>query len=638
MLKIGILLFGVVAARGQWNVMPMPSSIHAGSGAPLTIEQNFSVALEGVSDPRLEHAARRLTARIALLTGMTFRDGGAALVLRTESAGNAVQSVDEDESYRLTVNAQGAVITAPNPLGAMHGLETFYQLITNDATGWVVPAVAIEDHPRFAWRGMHIDVARHFIPLDVIRRNLDGMAAVKLNVFHWHLSDDQGFRIESKRFPKLQELGSDGLYYTQDGVREIIQYARDRGIRVVPEFDMPGHAASWLVGYPELAATPGPFQIIRTWGVHDPTMDPANPEVYTFLDAFIGEMALLFPDAYFHIGGDEVKNKAQQDLQEGFNQQVEKIVTKYGKRMEGWDEILNPALPKNIVIQSWRGPKSLAEAARQGYQGILSSGYYLDHIEPSSKLYLVDPLGDQSATLATEEKARILGGEVCMWTEYVSAENIESRIWPRTAAIAERFWSPVETRDVADMYRRLDLVDSELDQLGLRHNSNYRIMLERLAGSTDIDALKVLADVTEPGALALRHHVNPDATQSTPLNRLVDAARPDSAVARHFSGLVDRYLANRNEAASRSEIRQWLTLWSGNDAKLEPLIARRQILKDAAPVSQVLSKIAAEALASAKMNRAELEAAQKPIGDMRLAVAQAIARLIEAEGRVRSKQ
>ena len=271
MLKIGILLFGVVAAQGQWNVMPMPSSIHAGSGAPLTIGQNFSVALEGVSDPRLEHAARRLTARIALLTGMTFPDGGAALVLRTESAGNAVQSVDEDESYRLTVNPQGAVITAPNPLGAMHGLETFYQLITNDATGWVVPAVAIEDHPRFAWRGLHIDVARHFIPLDVIRRNLDGMAAVKLNVFHWHLSDDQGFRIESKRFPKLQELGSDGLYYTQDGGARNNSYARDRGIRVVPEFDMPGHAASWLVGYPELAATPGPS---RSFGPGEFTIPP----------------------------------------------------------------------------------------------------------------------------------------------------------------------------------------------------------------------------------------------------------------------------------------------------------------------------------------------------------------------------
>jgi hexosaminidase len=501
-----------------------------------------------------------------------------------------------------------------------------------------VPTVTIDDHPRFPWRGLHIDVSRHFIPLDVIRRNLDSMAAVKLNVFHWHLSDDQGFRIESKRFPKLQEMGSDGLYYTQDEVREIIQYARDRGIRVVPEFDIPGHATSWLVGYPELAATPGPFQIIRTWGVHDPTMDPANPEVYTFLDAFIGEMASLFPDAYFHIGGDEVKNKAQQDLQQYFNQQVEKIVTKYRKRMEGWDEILNPALPKNIVIQSWRGPKSLAEAARQGYQGILSSGYYLDHIEPASKLYLIDPLGDQSASLTTEEKARILGGEVCMWTEYVSAENIESRIWPRTAAIAERFWSPGldavgAMRNVADMYRRLDVVDSELDQLGLRHNSNYRIMLERLAGSTDIDALKALADVTEPGALALRHHVNPDATQSTPLNRLVDAARPDSAVARHFSNLVDRYLANRNDAALRSEIRQWLTLWAANDAKLELSIAGRQILKDAAPVSQILSKIAAQALAPSKINQAELEAAQKPIGEVHLAVAEAIAKLITGDTR-----
>lgn len=632
MLKIGILLFVVGAAQGQWNVMPMPASIHAGSGAPLAIGQNFGVASEGVADPRVEHAAQRLTARIGLLTGISLPTSGAALVVRIESAGNAVQSIDEDESYGLTVDAQGAEIRARNPLGAMHGLETFYQLITNDATGWVVPAVTIDDHPRFAWRGLHIDVSRHFIPLDVIRRNLDGMAAVKLNVFHWHLSDDQGFRIESKRFPKLQGLGSDGFYYTQDEVRGIIEYARDRGIRVVPEFDMPGHATSWLVGYPELAATAGPFRIIRTWGVHDPTMDPAKPEVYTFLDAFIGEMAALFPDAYFHIGGDEVKNKAQQDLQAGFNQQVEKIVTKFGKRMEGWDEILNPALPKNIVIQSWRGPKSLAEAARQGYQGILSSGYYLDHIEPSSKLYLVDPLGDQSASLTAEEKPRILGGEVCMWTEYVSAENIESRIWPRTAAIAERFWSPVETRNVADMYRRLDFVDSELDQLGLRHNSNYRIMLERLAGSNDIDALKVLADVAEPGALALRHHVNPDATQSTPLNRLVDAARPDSAVARHFNNLVDRYLANRNDAALRSEIRQWLTLWAANDAKLEASIARRQILKEAAPVSQILSKIAAEALAPSKINRAELEAAQKPIGDVHLAVADGIAKLI-ASGR-----
>jgi hexosaminidase len=628
--------------------MPMPSSIQAREGA-LLIGPDFAIGFEAYREARLDRAAARVERRIAKLTGLTLARNSAhpALVVRTQKASLATQAIEEDESYRLTISTQRAEIEAPNPLGAMHGLETFYQLITNTDQGWTVRAALIDDHPRFAWRGLHIDVSRHFIPLEVIRRNLDGMAAVKLNVFHWHLSDDQGFRMESKKFPKLQELGSDGLYYTQAEAREIVDYARDRGIRVVPEFDIPGHATSWLVGYPELAAGPGPFQIIRIWGVHDPTMDPAKPAVYEFLDGFIGEMAAAFPDAYFHIGGDEVNGKqwaanktdipafmqshgfkTQHDLQAYFNQQIEKIVTKYGKRMEGWDEILNPALPKDIVIQSWRGAKSLVDAARQGYQGILSSGFYLDHIEPASKLYGVDPLGDQGPSMSAEERKRILGGEVCMWTEYVSAENIDSRIWPRTAAIAERFWSPAEVKDVADMYRRLDIADAELDLLGLTQHTAYRILLEGLAGSSDIGAVKTLADVSEPGALGLRHRVNPNYTQDTPLNRFVDAARPDPPVARHFSDLVDRYVANRNDAAARDEIRRWLALWAANDAKLQPILARRAILRDAGPVSSTLAKIAAQALGDG--SGADLEAAQKPIGEVRLAVAPAIAKLIAA--------
>jgi hexosaminidase len=635
------------------RVMPMPASIVARDGA-LRIGPDFSVAVTGYSEPRLQRAADRLTRRVAALTGMTLRTGRVSLSVRVQAAGKPVQALDEDESYQLTVGIAGAEIAAPNPLGAMHGLETFYQLIANGDDGWAVPGVAIDDRPRFAWRGLHIDVSRHFIPLDVIRRNLDGMAAVKLNVFHWHLSDDQGFRMESKLYPKLQGMGSDGLFYTQDEVRGIVEYARDRGIRVVPEFDIPGHATSWLVGYPELAAAPGPFQIIRTWGVYDPAMDPANPAVYTFLDGFIGEMAALFPDAYFHIGGDEVNGKewaanktdipvfmqshglkTQHDLQAYFNQQVEKIVTKYGKRMEGWDEILNPALPKDIVIQSWRGAKSLADAARQGYQGILSSGYYLDHIETSGKLYLVDPLGDQADSLSAADKQHVLGGEVCMWSEYISAANIDTRIWPRTAAIAERFWSPASVRDVPDMYRRLDIVDAELDRIGLTQNNEYRLLLESLAGSSEIEALKVVADVSDPGTLGLRHRVNPNYAQDTPLNRFVDAARPDSDVARHFAGLVDRYLARRGDAAARDEIRQWLGIWAANDAKLQPLIEHRQILRDVGPVSAALSKIAAEGLAAmsgASVSKAsvELTAAQKPIGEVTLSVAAAIARLAGA--------
>jgi len=608
----------------DWRIMPIPSSIEAGNGT-LAITPAFRIQITGYSDPRLQAAATRMTDRIAKLTGVSISPSTTALTVNVKAASKPVQSLDEDESYQLTVTSTGATLTAPNPLGALHGLETFYQLIENTPTGWAATAATIDDHPRYPWRGFMLDVSRHFMPLDVIRRNLDGMAAVKLNVFHWHLSDDQGFRVESKRFPKLQQLGSDGLFYTQAEIRDIVSYAHNRGIRVVPEFDIPGHSTSWFVGYPELAAAPGPYRIGRHWGVFDPAFDPANPKVYTFLDSFIGEMATLFPDAYFHIGGDEVNGKqwnanrtdiprfmkahrlkSDHDLQAYFNQQILKIVTKYGKRMEGWDEILNPALPKNIVIQSWRGMKSLDEAARQGYQGILSTGYYLDHIEPSSKLYLVDPTGAPG----------VLGGEVCMWAEYVSAENVDTRIWPRTAAIAERFWSPATVKDIPDMYRRLEIMDAELDQLGLQHNKEYTTALERLAGSSDIAALKTLADVVDPGALGLRHRMHPDYDQTTPLDRFVDTVRPDSAVARHFAELVDR---------KDPEARRWLELWAANDDKLRPLIDTRQILKEASPVSELLSKIAAQALA-AQSGTPEMKAAQQPIGDVTLAVAPAIAR------------
>ena len=647
---IPAIILSVIALHAQWRVMPMPSSIESRPGM-LRVGPEFSIGLEGYSEPRLERAVNRLQSRVEQLTTFRpeYRRGPATLTIRVQGASKPVQALDEDESYRLSIDSSHAEISAANPLGAMHGLETFYQLLNSSEAGWSLPGVAINDHPRFGWRGLHLDVSRHFMPMEVVLRNLDGMAAVKLNVFHWHLSDDQGFRVQSARYPKLQELGSDGLFYTQQQIREVIEYARDRGIRVVPEFDIPGHATSWLAGYPELAAAPGPFPIIRIWGVHDPAMDPANPKVYEFLDGFIGEMAGLFPDAYFHIGGDEVNGKewaanktdipafmqshgfkTQHDLQAYFNQQVEKIVTKYGKRMEGWDEILNPALPKDIVIQSWRGTKSLADAAKQGYQGILSTGYYLDHIETAGKVYLVDPMADQADALSSEDKKRILGGEVCMWTEYVSAQNVDTRIWPRTAAIAERFWSPASVRDVPDMYRRLDIVDAELDRIGLTQNSAYRLLLEGLAGSSEIDAVRILADVAEPGALGLRHHVNPDYTQDTPLNRFVDAARPDSPAARRFNDLADLYLAKRSDTAARDEIRRWLGIWAANDAKLQPLIARRQILRDAGPVSTALAKIATLALNGGSASDSNLQAAQKPIGEVHIAVAAAIAKLVSA--------
>jgi hexosaminidase len=464
----------------------------------------------------------------------------------------------------------------------LRGLETFRQLVVTSARGqqgYEVPALDIQDHPRFPWRGLHLDISRHWMPIEVVKRNLEAMVAVKLKVFHWHLSDDQGFRVESKRFPKLQQLGSDGLYYKQEQVREVIAYASDRGIRVVPEFDIPGHATSWLVGYPQLASAPGPYQIERNWGVFDPTMDPTRESTYQFLDTFIGEMAALFPDQFFHIGGDEVNGKQwkssarirafirqhhlkdAEGLQAYFNRRLQKTVAKYGKRLEGWDEILDPDLPKDIVIQSWRGQKSLAESARHGFSGILSAGYYLDHMEPASTLYAVDPLDRDAASLSDEEKARILGGEVAMWGEFVSPENVDSRIWPRAAAVAERFWSPQEVKDVPSMYRRLDQVSQGLDRLGLTHRSSYLPMLERLAGGAPVEPLKTLADVVEPATFGQRirtHKYN----QQTPLTGLVDAVRPESDTAREFAMLVDRM--------DRPQLRMWLIGWRDNDARMEP--------------------------------------------------------------------
>ena len=416
----------------------------------------------------------------------------AGATLRVECAGAPSgpgaedPSLGEDESYQLDVAPDGARLQAATVAGALHGLATFAQLVVPGAEGFQAAAIHIEDRPRFPWRGLMLDVSRHWMPLEVVERNLDAMAAVKLNVFHWHLSDDQGFRAESLRFPRLQQLGSDGNFYTQADIRHVVAYARDRGIRVVPEFDMPGHTNSWLVGYPELASAPGPYSIGRTWGVYDGALDPTREETYEFLDAFLGEMTQLFPDPYFHIGGDEVNGKqwsqsasiqafakehnleGTRGLQVYFNQRIQKLLQKYGKIMVGWDEVLHPDLPADTVVQSWRGQASLAEAASQGYRGILSAGYYLDHLSPASYHYGIDPLADAAQKLTPEEASRILGGEACMWAEYANAETVDSRIWPRAAAIAERLWSPKEAADVDSMYARMEAVSRVLEWTGVR--------------------------------------------------------------------------------------------------------------------------------------------------------------------------
>ncbi len=657
-----------VQARQSLNLMPLPAKVQMGSGH-LVIGPTFSVSIAGQHEARLDRAVEIFLGQLGLQIGMPPIDmqvvdsANATLVIQAAGGTKSVQELGEDESYRLEISNAGARLNAPTTLGVMRGLQTFLQLVQTTSEGFAVPAVAIEDSPRFPSRGLMIDVGRHFIPLDVLKRNLDGMAAVKLNVFHWHLSENQGFRIESKKFPKLQGMGSDGLYYTQDEVRAVIAYARERGIRVVPEFDMPGHTTAWFVGYPELASGPGSYQIERRWGVFDPAMDPTREETYKFLDAFISEMAGLFPDQSFHIGGDEVNGKewdanpkiqafmhaqgmkGNNDLQAYFNQRVQKIVSKHGKTMLGWDEILRPDLPKTIVIQSWRGPDSLAQAAKQGYRGLLSSGYYVDLMWSAERHYATEPLSGAAASLTPEEQKRILGGEACMWGEYVSPENIDSRIWPRTAAIAERLWSPQDVRDVNSMYQRLALVSTWLDGLGLTHNSSYAPMLRRIAGKDDIAALKVLADVVEPVKDYTREETAPSpATSESPLNRVVDAVRPESSTARKFADAVNELVAGHAKPGSESRVKDLLNRWRDNQVELQPQVEKSLLLKEVAPLSQNLSALGAAGLAALDyLDRGEpapaawvtaqlalVEQAKKPQAQMLIMVAPSVEKLIRA--------
>lgn len=592
--------------------MPVPAQMQRTSGY-FPINGKLGIKLEGYTEPRLVRARQRFLERMAAETGINLwpaADGNQPnIFINTKAASAPVQNLDEDESYQLTVAPTEVHLSAANPLGVLRGLQTILQLVQVSPDSFVLPAVEIKDSPRFPWRGLMIDSSRHFMPLDVIRHNLDGMEAVKLNVFHWHLSDDQGFRAQSLKFPLLTKDGSNDSYYSQVEMREIIEYARDRGIRVVAEFDMPCHTTSWFVGYPNLASGKGPFQVQDTAGIFDPAMDPTRESTYQFVDTFIGEMTSLFPDAYFHIGGDECNGK-QWDanptiksymqahnipdnaaLQALFTARVQKIVTKHGKITEGWDEVLQPDTPKDVVIQSWRGQKSLAEAARRGYRGLLSTGYYVDLNQSAEQHYLVDPIGGDAASLTPEQKKRILGGEAAMWSEYVTPENVDSRIWPRTAAIAERLWSPEAVRDVPSMYARMGDVSLKLEYYGLKHRSVTPMMLRRMTGTTEPPSLTILASVVQPPEGYDRGDLAPNHTTLSPLNHLVDAVPPESMEARDFLLLAQKIAAGNASQQEFELAKQKLTLWRDNDAQLQPILPKSDLTKELIPLSTSLRQV-----------------------------------------------
>lgn len=644
------------------SLMPVPASLVRQPGL-LRLDSTFGVTGAAPGDGRLARAIARAVTRLERRMGTalgkrTADSGRAGLALEVGGPGEAVQSPDEDESYRLEITPAGARLQAATTVGALRGLETLLQLVESDSAGWYIPAVRVEDTPRFPWRGLLIDVGRHFEPVEAIKRQLEAMAAVKLNVLHWHLSEDQGFRVESIRHPLLHQRGSDGLYYTQAEIRDVVAFARDRGIRVVPEFDMPGHASAWFVGYPELASGAGPYAIERRFGVFAPTFDPTRETTYQFLDAFIAEMVGLFPDRYWHIGGDEVEGAEWREntgirafmraqgladnaaLQAHFNRRMSEILTRHGRRMVGWDEILHPALPSTTVIQSWRGQQALRDGAARGYSGILSAGYYLDHMQTAEFHYLVDPL-PAGHTLTPEQARRVMGGEACMWHEHVTEESIDSRIWPRMAAIAERFWSPREVRDVADMYRRLGVMRGRLEALGLGHESHTPRMARRLADGQDPTALIRLLSLTQPVQFGERASLQRP-TQLTPLTFAVDAARPDPPAHWQIRALAAAATGSLPDApAARRELAARFAEWTALLPALDSLARRTPRVRDVLPAARALARVAAigsEALTRVTSGRsdpewtrarlAELATLSAPQGLLRISVIQGVARLV----------
>ena len=608
----------------ELNLMPWPKKVELHDGK-FILTKDFNLSISGDFDNRIFEYSNSFLRRLDGRTGLFFTQGvvsknsefssNSNLIIKIQRKGRI--EINEDESYELRVSKKGILLEATTDIGAIRGLETLLQLQSSTDEEFYFPAVFISDAPRFAWRGLMIDVSRHFQPLAVIKRNLDAMAAVKMNLFHWHLSDDQGFRVEIKQHPKLTELGSDGNYYTQAQIKEVVSYASARGIQVIPEIDVPGHASALLTAYPELASHSRINSIERNAGIFDPTLDPTNKKTYKLLTDIFEELATLFPSKYLHIGGDEnegrdwdenediqkfmVKNelKSNHDLQTYFNIKIQKILQKNGKEMIGWEEILTPTIPTSAIIHSWRGvneglpaKQSLVDAVKNGNQTILSNGYYIDLMYSVEDHYLVDPMPD--VALSEEEKNRILGGEVTMWTELATPETIDSRIWPRTAAIAERFWSSKEVVDMESMYRRMGVINYQLEELGLKHISNRDVIFRNISNNQSIETLKVLADVCEPLKGYTRNIGGTEYQMFSPFTLFADACVPDAKSKRYFDNLVVLYLENNvNNEDLIKQLNSWIENHTAfktlqNNPKLNKIAP---LSKNLAEVSEVLLKL-----------------------------------------------
>lgn len=645
-------------------VIPYPRQLERTGNDFLYFNTDINATYSGKTSERLTEYVSRLVQRIKSAYDVyktdSINENGKELILEIYCESMYGAGVSTDESYTLDITNEKIILNSKTDVGAMRGLETILQLVQSEKGKKCLPVLKIEDSPRFQWRGLMLDVCRHFIPKSVILRNLDAMAMAKMNVFHWHLSEDQGFRVECKTFPKLHGMGSDGNYFTHEDVKEIIKYANDRGIRVVPEFDIPGHSSSWFVGYPEYASEMKKYEIERHYGVFDPTFDPTKEETYEFFDKFFKEMSELFNDEYIHIGGDENNGKqwdssktiqefkktnnlkSNHELQAYFNKRIQKILEKYGKKMIGWDEILSNELPKSTMIHSWQGKEGMVTAAKNGYYSILSNGYYIDLCQSMVDHYYNDPL-PENLDLTNEQKKFILGGEATMWAELVDSNNIDTRIWPRTAAIAEVLWSGRKTFGQDSLYnnemmfmRFNNFANNSLISTGVKILENKLNMFMNLKFKDDSFKIFALPEFCEPLKYYYRHKYT-KYSQSTPLNRVVDIATPDAPASVYMNNLIGKKLRGENLEIPKND-EAFLTLDEKtllnyqNDPSAKELIPLFKNLNKSMKITEDLLSIEkGTSISDAKYNeyKTELTELKKPVAELEIPYIDNLLKLLE---------
>ncbi|MBS1571993.1 MAG: family 20 glycosylhydrolase [Bacteroidetes bacterium] len=620
--------------------MPWPKEISNQQGK-FNIDKDFAINLNAPNSERLTIATTKFLRRLDGRTGIFFKNGFALINHPNSTVQINVKSIakldlQQDESYQLTIAPNQIIINANTDSGAIYGLETLLQTLQNTNDSFYFPTLSIQDSPRFRWRGLMIDAARHFMPVDVIKRNLDAMAAVKLNVFHWHLVDDQGWRIEMKSLKQLHLKASDGLYYTQEQIKDVVQYAGNLGIMVVPEIDVPGHASAILTAIPEIGSTPNKkYSLERNAGVFNPTLDPTNPKTYQIINQIFDEVCPLFPGKYFHIGGDENEGKewdanpkiqkfkkennlaTNHDLQTYFTMKLIPILKKHNKLLMGWEEIMTKDMSKDAIIHAWRGPneglkagESLANAAKNGYQTVLSNGYYLDLVLGIDTYYNTDPI-NKELNLSSEIQKNILGGEATIWAELVTPLTIDSRIWPRTAAIAERLWSDSSVNNLKNMKKRLIPVTDRLEELGITHIRNKGVILRNIANYQDIQALEKFSNICEPLKLYTRNKGGTEYQMYSPLTLFADACTPDASDAEEFNSLVELYNANHANNEAKSKIINQLQSWISTHKELVQLQKNAPIISGFLPLSKNLNDLSQQLINKLQDKSYDAELAKK---------------------------